>query len=111
MEENKVDSLLPAITSLLLYTMWLFILHLTTKKIDDRSYERIRVLEEIINNHIDPEPLEDNRYGVFGIHSFLLNNLSGLWWMTLRKRFWGFILGLISLSWFLTNTLKIIYPY
>lgn len=97
---NVHNSLFPATVSIVLYAVWLFVFQITTKKIDERSYERIRALEKIISDKINPNPNKYNKYDVFGIHSFLHTDLEDRSWMPIRRWFWGLILLLLSLCWY-----------
>jgi len=90
------------ILSIGIYTIWLLILHDTTRKIDNLSYPRIRAIEEQINSHI--------KYG-FGVHSFLFSKLYEKdpieLSFFLRKIFWGITLLFLSLIWIFLSFLNL----
>lgn len=90
--ENSTPRSIYAGSSIGLYSIWLFVLHYTSKKLDTLSYERIKVIEEVLSKHLG--------YG-FGIHSYISKKTSGELWLFLRRIFWGFVLLLLSFGWML----------
>lgn len=102
------ENLIPiaALALILLYMLWAFGLHLTTKHVDDLAYSRIHVLEERISKRAEPTDQaegnnpEEPSYK-FGIHSFLQKQLGNKRWMQIRRRFWGFIFMMLCLYWIL----------
>lgn len=83
-----------ALASILLFIIWLFVLHLTTKELDNMSYPRARDIEEALSKYFEYR---------FGIHSFLFSktqkNGKPVWWLDVRRAFWAIILILISSIW------------
>jgi len=96
---NHSPKLLPySTTSIFLFISWLYLLHVTTKKLDSVSYSRVRAIEEVLTEYFKYD---------FGIHSYLRSktrkkkkeNEEPVFWLRLRRGFWGFILILLSFSW------------
>jgi hypothetical protein len=88
-----------AITSIFLFVIWLFALHNTTKKLNAKSYTRVRSIEQALTKHCGYE---------FGIHTYIMNKTSNKCgetypWLRFRRGFWGYILLLISLAWLLLS--------
>lgn len=89
--------LVDALASIFLYSIWLFGVHYTTKRLDDIAYARIRGIEEKITKMSSYQ-----RDSTFGIHTFLKSYIERhktrfLIWF--RRRFWGWILVFLSLYW------------
>ncbi len=105
--ENEKLIPIAALASIVLYLLWAFVLHLTTKNIDDIAYTRIHVLEERIGALAKPsQPADGNDSEVqitynFGTHKFLQDQLGNKWWMQIRRRFWGFIFVMLCIYWIL----------
>lgn len=57
-----------AIASIMLFLLWAFILHYTSRQIDGLSYARMKAIEETLS---DPPNYQ------FGIHSFLFKQWTG----------------------------------
>jgi hypothetical protein len=79
-----------AVASIGLYGFWLFLIHLTTKLLDDKAYSRIRAIEQ---------KLKVLGWYHFGIHSFLRGKEPENWWLQFRRRFWGFTYMFLCLYW------------
>jgi len=98
---NAVPKFPYALTSILIFILWLFVLHATTKKLDSMSYSRVRAMEEALSDHFGYD---------FGIHKYLYSktkkNCETVWWMRWRKIFWGLILILLSSAWLLLSVIN-----
>lgn len=79
-----------AAASIFTFTLWLFLIHLMTKKLDDLSYSRVRTMEEALAKMAGYE---------FGIHRYLLRKTNKTTWIKMRRCFWGFLLILLSIAW------------
>lgn len=99
---NHTDSIaVYALVSIGLFTIWLFVLHETNNRIDAHSYKRIKAIEEALTNYLGYD---------FGIHSYIYKktraegeNDKPIWWLKVRRVFWGIILFLLSLTWMLLS--------
>lgn len=85
-----------AFASIILYLLWLSVIHYTTKKLDRMSYARIHAIEERLDKEVN--------YG-FGIHSFLYQETKKKYWIEVRRAFWGLTLILLSFCWLLASLL------
>lgn len=97
-----------AATSVSLFAIWLFVLHGTTVKLDKIAYTRLRNLEVILSEYLGYD---------FGIHSHLRlttrkkktqekakdDKIESEWWLDCRRSFWGLVLILLSVAWFLVS--------
>jgi len=87
-----------ALTSILIFVVWLFVLHHTTKWLDSMAYSRIRALEEAISSHAGYD---------FGIHSYMYGRTHprnrALRRLRVRRLFWGFVLVSLSIAWLLLS--------
>lgn len=60
-----------AVASIGLYVLWLFILHYTSKKLDEITYSRIKAIKKALSERIGYE---------FGIHRYIdKETKSSLW--------------------------------
>jgi hypothetical protein len=98
---NAVPKFPYALTSILVFVLWLFVLHATTKKLDSMSYSRARAIEEALSDHFGYD---------FGVHKYLYSktkkNCGTVWWLKWRKIFWGLILILLSSVWLLLSIIN-----
>jgi hypothetical protein len=91
-----------ALISIGLYSLWLFILHTTSKELDRITYYRIKAIEKGLSRHFGYQ---------FGIHSYisektqkkLNDNTKTYLWLRRRRIFWGIIWLLLSFSWMLLS--------
>jgi hypothetical protein len=99
---NGIQQIFPyALSSILLFVLWLFVLHYTTAKLDSFGYARIRAIEEAITQH----------YGYdFGIHRFNYTEITPKDktepWAEIRRYFWGIIMIAFSFSWTIISVSK-----
>jgi hypothetical protein len=89
-----------ALTSILLFVFWLFFLHATTRELDNIAYTRLKTIEKALSD-------EEGNYN-FGIHSYLTSVTQNtrrktVWWLMLRKQFWGLVLILLCLAWLMLS--------
>jgi len=103
-----------AVASIGLFSIWLLLLHDTTKKVNSRSYERIKAIEQALNDYfkhcLEREKKEESVHYDFGIHSYIEKRTRAsngkdkpVWWLCLRRTFWGMILLLLSIAWLLLS--------
>jgi len=79
-----------AIVSILLYILWLFVFHDTTKKLDNMTFSRLRAIEKGLRQ----------RFGYdFGIHTYLKDQVEKTRWIKYRRPFWVWILVLLFIGW------------
>jgi len=94
---NKTLIPIAALASIVLYLLWLFVLHLTTKYIDEIAYIRIHVLEERISE------LEKSKGYKFGVHTFLQEQIKEKVWIKVRRSFWGLLFIMLCGYWILIS--------
>jgi hypothetical protein len=94
-----------AVASISLFAIWLFVLHGSTVKLDNLSYMRAKAIEEALS--------ESPRYD-FGIHRYMSRETRArekgkendpVWWLDVRRSFWGFIFILLCVGWALVSVL------
>ena len=80
------------IISMLLYVLWFFVLHNTTKELDNMMFSRIRAIEEALS---DEKKLNYD----FGIHRYIRGETRNTHWIGIRRRFWVWVLLLLFSGW------------
>jgi hypothetical protein len=90
-----------ALASIGLFTVWLLVLHNTTKNLNRLSYDRIKAIERALSRHLGYD---------FGIITYINKKTQAcckkdesVWWLRLRRIFWGVILLLLSSAWMLLS--------
>ena len=91
------------LTSILMFVLWLFVLHLTTAKLDSETYPRVRAIEEALTQHFGY---------AFGVHQYTYSVMqkkekkkkkdkkeTRKRWALVRRWFWGIILIALSIAW------------
>jgi len=89
-------------TSIGSFSIWLFLLHNTGKKINKITYDRIKTIEAVLSDHFKEKSEECKKVTYeFGIHSYIVRKTHEQrdLWLRGRRSFWGFILLLLSLAW------------
>jgi hypothetical protein len=91
-----------AFPSILLYVIWLFVLHLTTARLDSVAFKRAGAIETAIATHFGYD---------FGIHEYTLKSMKNkkgrfFLWVDTRRGFWGIILIALSASWLIIAMFK-----
>lgn len=90
-----------AFSSVLLFVLWLFVLHYTTAKLDAMTYPRMRAIEEAMTQHFGY---------AFGVHLYtygqMENNGGTFRWVEVRRQFWGIILIALSTFWLVISLLS-----
>jgi len=83
-----------ALSSISLFSLWLFVLHYTTAKIDSMVYPRLRAIEEAMTQHFGY---------AFGVHKYTYGTMKdedrNFQWVEFRRGFWGIIMIALSTSW------------
>jgi len=83
------------IVSIALFVVWLFVLNYTTKKLDNMTFSRMRAIEQELGE----------KFGYrFGVHSHIKEETEPkcckeTLWINIRRRFWVWILILLSFGW------------
>ena len=91
-----------ALVSIGLYSLWLFVIHDTAKRLGKITYNRIKAIEKALSDK------EISNYN-FGIHSYIIKKTRKcceerpVLWLRIRRTFWGIILFLLSLAWLLLS--------
>ena len=94
-----------ALTSIGLYTVWLFVLYDTGARLSSIAYTRIHTIEKVLGDHLKYD---------FGVHRHLLQKTRKKSkieeaddWLEIRRYFWGMILLLLSISWLILSIIKL----
>lgn len=91
-----------AVTSILLFVLWLFVLHCTSRELDNLAYSYVKDIEEALSESFGYR---------FGIHRYLYSkthkNNKTVWWLRVRRFFWGFVLILLSIAWLLVSVSRL----
>lgn len=106
-KNNETETNLAALASIGLYSIWLFVLHGTSKRLDNMTFARLKAIEVRISQTINYR-----RGYQFGVHSFIkrefdkslrkkrfLARIRTEWWIWVRRRFWGWIYLFLCLYW------------
>jgi hypothetical protein len=98
-----------ALASIGLFSIWLFALHETGKRLNKITYDRLKAIEKALMMYFD-RPIylsEDAKPSYrFGIHSLVCEKTAQAqtdWWLRARRMFWAFVLLLLSLSWMILS--------
>lgn len=104
-----------ALASIGLSSFWLIIMHYRSKMLNDISFYRIKAIEEAIKQPPEKATGKATDKSMtkfsyeFGIHSYNIDktrscdNKKPIWWLRLRRTFWGIVLFLLSLAWMLLS--------
>jgi hypothetical protein len=90
-----------AFASIGLFSLWIYILHESSKKLDGLTYKRAKAIEKALSYKLDYQ---------FGIHSYIEENTSKSGkpklWLRVRRIFWYTILGLLNSAWWILALVK-----
>jgi len=95
-----------AFVSIGIFSLWLFIIHDSSNRLDEITYHRIHSIERALTGYLG--------YG-FGIHSQILDEVSprtengrhSVWWLRNRRKFWSIVLLLLSLAWMFLSLIEL----
>ena len=74
--DSKIETLM-ILASVMIYSIWLICLNLTTKKLNNLYYERLRKMEESCIGKKEEKSLENMKCG---IHHFIRSQTECKWW-------------------------------
>ena len=89
-----------AFSSIFLFLLWLLLLHETNKILNRVSFTYAKTIETALSNYLSFD---------FGIHKYTDDNTKAsdkkhpVWWLRLRRCFWGFVLSTLSIAWLLLS--------
>jgi len=94
-----------AFASIGLYSIWLFLLYLTSSRLNGLQYSRIRAIEEALTEKLNYDT-KKLKYD-FGINSYNIKKTRRCGgkrpalWLRIRRAFWDIVLLLLSIAWML----------
>ena len=92
-----------SMASILLFLIWLFVLHETGKVTNKITYDHLKAIERALTRHFQGRR-EDPAYQ-FGTHLLVCGKTGdqSAGWLRLRRMFWAFVLLLLSVAWMLLS--------
>lgn len=107
LESNENPTHMAALVSTGLYSTWLFVLHGTSKRLDNMTFAHLKGIARKISQIIHYQEGYQ-----FGVHSFItrefdkslrkkkfLARIRTEWWIWVRRRFWGWTYLFLCLYW------------
>jgi len=92
-----------ALGSIGLYAVWLWVMHETAVKLNNIAYDRIKAIEQALTKWMCDGEKTKNPFFRFGVHTYYCSETEGqrVWWLRLRRLFWGILLLFLSIVWLL----------
>jgi hypothetical protein len=95
-----------ALVSIGVFALWLFVVHNSSTILDEITYYKIHAIERALTEYLGYS---------FGIHTHILDETSPrtdndrhpVWWLKNRRKFWSFVLLLLSFGWMFLSLIEL----